>query len=57
MSKKIKKDTFVQGTMIAYLAIIITKVMGALYSIPFYAIIGEEGGVTTPVPTTYITFF
>ena len=45
MSKKIKKDTFVQGTMIAYLAIIITKVMGALYSIPFYAIIGEEGGV------------
>lgn len=45
MSKKIKKDTFVQGTMVAYFAIIITKVMGALYSIPFYAIIGEEGGV------------
>lgn len=45
MSKKIKKDTFVQGTMIAYFAIILTKVMGALYSIPFYAIIGEEGGV------------
>lgn len=39
-----KKNSFLEGTFIATLAIIIVKVMGALYGIPFYAIIGEEGG-------------
>ena len=43
--KKIKKNGFVEGTMIAYMAIIITKLIGAFYSIPFYGIIGERGGV------------
>ena len=42
---KIKKNGFVEGTMIAYIAIIITKLIGAFYSIPFYNIIGERGGV------------
>ena len=39
-----KKNSFLEGTFIATLTIIIVKVMGALYGIPFYAIIGEEGG-------------
>ncbi len=39
-----KKNSFLEGTFIATLAIIIVKVMGALYGIPFYAIIGEDGG-------------
>lgn len=40
-----KKDSFLKGTLIASLAIIITKVLGVLYVIPFYNIIGEQGGV------------
>ncbi len=39
-----KKNTFVEGTIIASVAIIITKLLGALYVIPFYSIIGEQGG-------------
>lgn len=39
-----KKNTFVEGTVIASIAIIITKLLGALYVIPFYSVIGEQGG-------------
>lgn len=45
MSKKrLRENSFVEGSLIAYLAIIITKVMGLLYNIPFYQMIGDEGG-------------
>lgn len=40
-----KKDSFLKGTLIASIAIIITKILGVLYVIPFYKIIGETGGV------------
>ena len=40
-----KKDSFLKGTLIASIAIIITKILGILYVIPFYKIIGENGGV------------
>ena len=40
-----KKDSFLKGTLVASIAIIITKILGVLYVIPFYKIIGEEGGV------------
>ena len=40
-----KKDSFLKGTLIASIAIIITKVLGILYVIPFYDIIGTSGGV------------
>lgn len=39
-----KKNNFVQGAFIATLGIVITKILGILYVIPFYAIIGEQGG-------------
>ena len=39
-----KKNRFVEGTLFAYIMILITKVIGAIYIIPFRAIIGEEGG-------------
>lgn len=38
-----KKSSFIEGTIIATLAIIITKVMGMLYVIPFYSMVGEQG--------------
>lgn len=42
--KKMKKSSFLEGAFIATLCIIITKILGILYVIPFYKIIGEQGG-------------
>ena len=39
-----KKNNFMQGAFIATLGIVITKILGILYVIPFYSIIGEKGG-------------
>ena len=45
MVKYMKKNSFVEGTVVAYISILITKIIGALYVIPFYEIIGTDGGV------------
>lgn len=39
-----KKSNFLEGAFIATFAIIFTKVLGIVYVIPFYALIGEQGG-------------
>ncbi len=39
-----KKNTFVQGAFIATLGIVLCKILGVLYVIPFYAVIGSQGG-------------
>lgn len=39
-----KKNSFLEGTIIATLAIVIVKILGMLYVIPFYAIVGSNGG-------------
>ena len=39
-----KKNSFIEGTVIATLGIILVKVIGIMYVIPFNAIIGEQGG-------------
>ena len=40
-----KKNNFIEGTIISYIVILLTKILGALYVIPFYKIIGENGGI------------
>ncbi|MDO4420076.1 MAG: oligosaccharide flippase family protein [Ruminococcus sp.] len=45
MAGKLKKNGFVEGAVITYGAIVITKILGALYNIPFYEIIGERGSI------------
>ena len=42
--KKLKKNGFMQGAFVATLGIVITKVLGILYVIPFYALIGDTAG-------------
>lgn len=42
--KKLKKSSFIEGTFIATLAIVITKILGIIYVIPFYATVGVKGG-------------
>ena len=44
MRNKLKKNSFIQGTIIASMSLIFIKILGAIYVIPFYKIIGEEGG-------------
>ena len=41
---KLKKSTFLQGAFIATLGIVLSKILGIIYVIPFYAIIGDQGG-------------
>ena len=38
-----KKDTFIKGAMISTLCIVISKILGIIYVIPFHAIIGTNG--------------
>lgn len=42
--KKLKKSNFIEGAFIATFCIIVTKILGVIYVIPFYDIIGEQGG-------------
>ena len=39
-----KKNTFLEGAMIATIGIVLCKIIGLVYVIPFYAIIGTQGG-------------
>lgn len=39
-----KKNSFVEGTVIATIVIVLVKILGMLYVIPFYSIVGTEGG-------------
>lgn len=39
-----KKNSFIEGTIIATLAIVFVKILGMLYVIPFYSIVGSTGG-------------
>ena len=39
-----KKNSFIEGTIVATLGILLVKVIGIMYVIPFNAIIGETGG-------------
>ena len=39
-----KKNGFLEGAMIATIGIVLCKIIGLVYVIPFYAIIGNQGG-------------
>ena len=39
-----RRNSFLMGAFVSTLGIIITKVIGLVYVIPFYAIIGIQGG-------------
>lgn len=39
-----KKNNFLEGAMIATIGIVMCKIIGVLYVIPFYKIIGKQGG-------------
>ena len=39
-----KKNSFISGTIISTISIVLVKIMGMLYVIPFYNIVGSKGG-------------
>ena len=39
-----KKSNFITGTFIATLSVILVKILGMLYVVPFYIIVGSKGG-------------
>ena len=57
MNSKLKKNSFMQGTIIASLSIIFIKILGALYVIPFYKVIGESGGALYSYAYTIYNLF
>lgn len=40
-----RKDNFLKGALIATICLVVTKVLGILYVIPFYSIIGSKGSI------------
>lgn len=52
-----KKNSFVEGAFIATVAVIITKILGMLYVIPFYGIIGAKGGALYSYAYNIYTIF
>ena len=55
--KVMKKSNFMQGAFVATLGIVITKILGVLYVIPFFAIIGEKGGALYGYAYTFYLIF
>lgn len=53
----LKKSSFVKDVFIATLGIILTKVLGILYVIPFHAIVGEKGGALYSYAYTVYNLF
>ena len=43
-SNAMKKNSFIEGTIVATMGIFLVKVIGIIYVIPLNAIIGEQGG-------------
>ncbi len=52
-----RKNTFVKGAIITSIGIVLTKILGILYVIPFHAIIGDEGGALYGYAYTIYLFF
>lgn len=57
IKKNLRKNKLIDGAFIVTISIIITKILGILYVIPFYSIIGEKGGALYSYAYTIYTFF
>jgi O-antigen/teichoic acid export membrane protein len=52
-----KKSGFINGALITTLGIVIAKILGIIYVIPFHAVIGDEGGALYGYAYTIYTLF
>ena len=54
---KMKKNSLINGAAIVTISIILTKILGIIYVIPFHSIIGDEGGALYGYAYTIYLFF
>ena len=55
--KIMKKNGFVGGAIVSTVGIVISKILGIIYVIPFNALIGEKGGALYGYAYTLYSFF
>lgn len=55
--EKLRKSGFMEGAIIATLAIFISKLLGIIYVIPFYQIVGPKGGALYAYAYNIYNFF
>lgn len=55
--KTMKRNSFVAGAFITTLGIVISKVLGIVYVIPFHSVIGEQGGALYGYAYTIYSLF
>lgn len=55
--KVLVKNTFLQGAFISTLGIVISKILGIIYVIPFHAIVKEQGGALYGYAYTIYSLF
>ena len=55
--KTMKKNSFVTGAFITTLGIVLAKILGIFYVIPFYSIVGNEGGALYGYAYTIYSLF
>ena len=56
-NKVLTKNNFIQGAFISTLGIVISKVLGIVYVIPFHAIVKEQGGALYGYAYTIYSLF
>ena len=52
-----KKNTFVNGALFTIIAILVTKLLGLFYVVPFYSLIGVQGGALYGYAYSVYVFF
>lgn len=52
-----KKNSFLQGAFIATFGIVLSKILGIIYVIPFYSIVGNQGGALYGYAYSIYTIF
>ena len=52
-----KKESFLKGALISTVCIILSKILGIIYVIPFHAVIGEKGGALYSYAYTIYNLF
>ena len=55
--KVLVKNTFLQGAFISTLGIVISKILGIIYVIPFHAVVKEQGGALYGYAYTIYSLF
>ena len=55
--KTMKNNSFVMGAFITTFGIVISKVLGIIYVIPFHSVIGEKGGALYGYAYTIYSLF